>query len=593
MCGIVSAISLENSFLINDLLNSLEKLEYRGYDSSGIAYIEKESINCVKSVGRIDNLKNKLGKTNINTTIGIGHTRWATHGKVTEQNAHPHIAGSVAIVHNGIIENYQEIKSELIGKGAYFKSDTDSEVIAHLIDNSINNGHSFEEAFKIAITKLKGTFAIAAISEKFQNTLIAAKKGSPMAIGMTSDNSKFFVASDAVALASISDRIAYLEDNDILIAKNNGTIEFQIINSDERQVHRKFQTNIISKNSIDKNGFENFMLKEIYEELETALATFNNFQPLINLSEYTGISIIACGTSYYAGMLAKYWIEQNLKIHVDVEIASEFRYKEQIFSDRHLCIFISQSGETIDTLSALKKTKAQNISTLAIVNVENSSIAREADHIIKTFAGPEIGVASTKAFIAQSLTLLLLSISKDKIDINAIKECISFVLHNNILFKNVAEKIQNSRALFYIGRGENYPIALEGALKIKELTYVSAEAYPSGEIKHGPIAIIDENVSTIVIAPNDNLFEKTISNAQEILARNGRLIILTTEDAKTLLSQFENNSQIDIIYLPKINKSFIQFALATSVHFLAYHSAKIKKLDVDKPRNLAKSVTVE
>jgi len=593
MCGIVSVLSFDDN-ISDKLISALERLEYRGYDSAGIAFIDKNlKLQRIRSIGKIEELKRRIDNISINSNVGIAHTRWATHGKVTEQNAHPHISNGVAIVHNGIIENYQELKGKLLNEGFKFESDTDTEIIAALIAFHIKKGKNFEKAFKNSILELKGTFAIVAIYENQPNMLLGAKRGSPMALGLSKDEKSYYIASDAIALSSLAENIIYLEEGDIVKVEKKDRLHYQIFDYSDQIVRRDIVSNNVSLSDVSKNGYESFMLKEIFEEATIVRNIYNNFNYDINITNFNNISIIACGTSYYAGLLAKYWIEDIAKIHVDIEIASEFRYRNPVINSQALYIFISQSGETIDTLCAMRRVKELGMKTLALVNVESSSIAREADHMIKLLAGVEIGVASTKAFIAQALSLLLLCVKKQDLKIDLLENLINSILNNQYQFSRIAEKIKNSRSLFYIGRGPNYPIALEGALKIKELSYVSAEGYPAGEIKHGPIAIIDENVYTIALAPFDKYFEKTISNAQEILARNGKVILITTENAKNHLHGLENNKNIDCVFMPDSDDLYITFSLITAIHLLAYYTSKSKGYDVDKPRNLAKSVTVE
>ncbi|MDR3031472.1 MAG: glutamine--fructose-6-phosphate transaminase (isomerizing) [Holosporales bacterium] len=585
MCGIISVLTF-NQKVSDCLITSLEKLEYRGYDSAGIGYIsEKSKIERIRTVGRIAKLKTAVENLNINTHIGIGHTRWATHGKIVEKNCHPHIANGVAIVHNGIIENYGKLKNWLIEKGEIFESETDSEVIAKLISHYIMQGFSFLDSVKETISEIEGTYAIAAIYEKEPNILIGVKKESPMVVGISPDKQSIFIASDALALSTLSDKIMYLEERDLIICEKKENIEYKIFDSSFKEAQRAIVSNKAPVD-VNKNEFEDFMLKEILEGPTVALTTFNKFNK-IDISKYKSVSFIACGTSYYAGVLAKYWLEDFANIHADVEIASEFRYRNPVLSKETLYVFISQSGETIDTLCAMRKVKESGLGTMAIVNVETSSIAREADYKINTFAGPEIGVASTKSFIAQAMSLLLLCVDKSKIDINAIVEAMNTVVNNKENIKKIADKIKGSKSLLYIGRGTSYPIALEGALKAKELSYISAEGYPSGEIKHGPIALVDENVYSIILAPKDRYFEKTISNAQEILARNGKVLFITNNRVEL------NFDGMDFMYIPNIDQTLQPFILTVAVHLLAYYIAKLKGLDVDKPRNLAKSVTVE
>ncbi len=591
MCGIIATLSY-NDNISNDLVSALERLEYRGYDSAGIAYLDNDfSLQRIRTVGKVQLLKAAVEKKHIKSHIGIGHTRWATHGKVTELNAHPHTADGVAIVHNGIIENYQELKKRLVNEGYIFESETDTEVIAKLIASHIKSGEKFFEAFKKSINELAGTFAIVAIYEKEPNILLGAKKGSPMAVGLSPDKQSGYIASDAVALSTLADELAYLEEGDIVIVKKGDQFLYEIFDPNGRRIRRKSVPNKVSLNDVSKNGYESFMLKEIFEEATVARKTYTRFNYDLDISKFDNISIIACGTSYYAGAVAKYWIEDIAKIHVDVEIASEFRYRNPVFAKNSLYIFISQSGETIDTLCAMRLVKEAGIKTLALVNVETSSIAREADFVIKTEAGVEIGVASTKAFVAQILSLLMLCCRN--IDIETIELSINAVLNGNYDFTGLANKIKHSRSLFYIGRGVSYPIALEGALKIKELSYISAEGYPAGEIKHGPIAIIDENIYTMALAPYDKYFDKTISNTQEILARNGKVLLITTNDAKNFLHGIDQNENVECVFLPANNPLYLPFSLTTFTHLLAYYTAKAKGHDVDKPRNLAKSVTVE
>ena len=521
MCGIISALSFRSE-VSKDIISALERLEYRGYDSAGIAYLDEEAnLKRIRTVGKVKLLKDATEKADVKSHIGIGHTRWATHGKVTEYNAHPHIADGVAIVHNGIIENYQELRNNLISNGYEFESETDTEVIAKLVAYYIKSGKSFVEAFKQTISEFKGTFAIAAIYEKEPDTLLGAKKGSPMAVGLSANKRSCYIASDAVALSSLTDELTYLEEGDIVIVRKADELSYKIFNSEGKETSREVVPNKVSLDDVTKSGYESFMLKEIFEEAVVARRTFENFRYDIDISKYGSITIIACGTSYYAGLLSKYWIEEIAKVHVDVEIASEFRYRNPVLLKDSLYVFISQSGETIDTLCAMRLVKDAGMKTLALVNVETSSIAREADFVVKTKAGVEIGVASTKAFVSQTLSLLMMC--KKDIDIEAIEKSINSVLNGQYDYAKMAEKLKTSKSLFYIGRGTSYPVALEGALKIKELSYISAEGYPSGEIKHGPIAIIDDNVYTIALAPFDKYFEKTVSNTQEILARNGKV----------------------------------------------------------------------
>ncbi|MDR0695779.1 MAG: glutamine--fructose-6-phosphate transaminase (isomerizing) [Holosporales bacterium] len=595
MCGIIAAISRDDG-LENAVISALERLEYRGYDSAGIAYLDRnQPVLCrIRATGRIENLKRKIAQRHIDGTIGIGHTRWATHGGVTEENAHPHACNGVAIVHNGIIENYQQLKERLKRNGYCFDSETDSEVIATLIAYNISDGLDFTGAFLKSIRELTGTYAIVAIHEKEPNTLLGAKNGSPMTVGLSPDGMNFYVASDAVALSSLAENIAYLEDGDCIIAENSDpAIAYKILDKSENEVVRQVVPNSISLKSVNKGGYETFMLKEIFEEAVVAAATYDGLDCNVDITKYGAISIIACGTSYYAGLLAKYFIEELAQIHVDVEVASEFRYRNPVLSPNSLYVFISQSGETIDTLCAMRLVKQRGYKTLALINVDGSSIAREADIVIKTASGIEIGVAATKTFIAQSLSMLMLCQKKEDIKMDQITSSINAVLNNCQQIANAAEKMKGSKGLVYIGRGISYPIALEGALKIKELAYISAEGYPAGEIKHGPIAIVDEDVYTISIAPYDKHFEKTISNTQEILARNGKILLITTKNSAGAVAGIVDHDNVDVLFLCDVEWPYQAFCMATAIHLLAYYTSKAKGHDVDKPRNLAKSVTVE
>ncbi|MDR0630648.1 MAG: glutamine--fructose-6-phosphate transaminase (isomerizing), partial [Holosporales bacterium] len=541
-------------------------------------------------------LKKKI-ESDIQCQTAVGHTRWATHGQVSEVNAHPHISGGFAIVHNGIIENYQEIRKELIAANFKFESETDSEIIAHLLHQNFLQTRDFADAFKTCISCLRGTYAIVAICDSNPNMIIGTKQGSPMTVGLSSNEESFYIASDAVALSSICEELICLKEGDIVICQKChtpkcNTLEYTILDASGNKVKRNKMKNNISLAAISKAGFEDFMLKEIFEEPCVISRIFDNFNSDFEIAKYKEVSIIACGSSFYAGLLAKYWIEDLVNIHVDVEIASEFRYRKTPLFKDNIYIFISQSGETIDTLEALRKIKAADFETLALVNVENSSIAREADRFININAGIEIGVASTKAFVAQIMTMLLLSV-KNLHNIKEVEQAMQTVLDNKNDLKTIANKIKDCKSLFYIGRGPSYPIALEGALKIKEIAYISAEGYPAGEIKHGPIAMIDNEIHTVVIAPMDKYFGKTLSNTQEILARNGRVIFLTTQKTQDHIESQHKNKNVDIIFLPDVEGVCQAFVSISAIHMLAYYTSKIKGFDVDKPRNLAKSVTVE
>lgn len=600
MCGIVSVLSLDEDCILDRILGAMERLEYRGYDSAGIACIDASAkLHRVRSVGRMAKLRDAVRTdqwSSINGGAWIGHTRWATHGQVAERNAHPHVCDGVAIAHNGIIENYQSLKNELISAGYEFESDTDSEVIAKLIAYYVKTrGLQFEEACRECMHVLQGTFAIVAISQNVPNTLIGMKLGSPMAICIDGQCRNFYIASDAIAMSSLSNSITYLLEGDFVVAtRTQGGITYMVTSSDGLEVERGVEPNKIQASCVGKNGYESFMLKEICEEAIVARRTYDTFDPrIIDISKFSKVSLIACGTSYYACLLAKYWIEALIKIPTDVEVASEFRYRNPVMVTSALYIFVSQSGETIDTLCAMRLVKERSCTTLAIVNVDGSSIAREADITIITPAGPEIGVASTKSFVSQIMMLLLMCVPKERVDIVQIETAINSVLADKHNMEEIARFIVGSRSVFYIGRGPSYPIALEGALKMKELSYMNAEGYPAGEIKHGPIALIDDEVCTVVIAPHDEYLDKTISNMQEIIARNGSVLLLASQDFREHMREISSHGATECLFLPTLHNVYNPFVFGVAVHLIAYNVAKSIGRDVDKPRNLAKSVTVE
>ncbi len=570
MCGIVAILNTtryEDS--VKQTISALERMEYRGYDSSGIAFIDKEhTLHRICSVGKINNLYTKCSSIDGTCSAIVGHTRWATHGIVTVENAHPQVTGNIAIVHNGIIENYNELKNIV---NEPFTSNTDSEIISQLIFHYMKTGMTFKNAFLKTITMLEGSYAVAAICSDCPTTMLGAKKGSPLVVG--SDQNHIYMASDAVALSQMTPNITYLEENDVIVAEQGS---FQILENGTQQIHRNSVPNTISTENIDKGEYEDFMIKEINEEPAAVSNAYNKFKCSVNIEKYSTIHMIACGSSHYVCILAKYIIEKQKKIRIITEIASEFRYRCPVLNKDTLYVFVSQSGETSDTLGAMRLVLSQNMDTLAIVNVQESSIAREAKHCIYTNAGVEIGVASTKTFVSQLVTLLLTA----GIDIPVMEVCksINKVLNNTKNIFSTAQTLIKHKTLLFIGRGVCYPIAMEGALKIKEITYTPTEGYPSGEIKHGPIAIVDNTVCSVVIAINDDLYEKTMSNMEEIKARGGNIVTIGYKS---------NNICIDDEEMPSI------FASITAVHMLAYYAAKLKNLDVDKPRNLAKSVTVE
>ncbi len=607
MCGIVGII--DQKPVAKNIVSALKCLEYRGYDSAGIATLDKGHLECIRATGKLINLEKKLKKYSLPGTIGIGHTRWATHGEPSEQNAHPHTTEKVAVVHNGIIENFKELREMLNKKGYTTTTQTDTEVIAKLLTLYLDNNLSMKEALETTLKSLQGAFALAIISPMDLDKIYFARKGSPLVIGI-GENSNY-IASDAIALASYTHQVIYPEEGDwgYITQKN-----YQIFNKDNKVTKHPIHTLNLSTQTASKGAYRHFMEKEIFEQSTVLNETLSSYLTpeknelslpkfIFDKNKLNRLTIIACGTSYYAACIAKYWIEKYAKIPVEVDIASEFRYRQPALgsAENHACLFISQSGETIDTLEALRYVKAKGLPTISIVNVTHSSISRETDSMWPTFAGPEIGVASTKAFSCQLMTLACFTLGLAKTKINQ-KE-FSDLLESLKSISMWLEKMPNLRQecltaartlakatdVLYLGRGTNFPMALEGALKLKEISYIHAEAYAAGEMKHGPIALIDALTPIVALAPNDNLIEKTISNLQEASARGGKIISLG--DAESL-KKLETIS-IHTIEIPTV-PTFIQpFILTLPMQLLAYETALLKGTDVDQPRNLAKSVTVE
>ena len=603
MCGIVGIAS--NSNCANALIEGLKKLAYRGYDSAGLAtLVDKEIVKRV-ALGKIGNLEATIKEKPIEGNIGIAHTRWATHGSPNELNAHPHATNQVAIVHNGIIENYKEIKNILSNK-TLIKSETDSEVVAHLISDFLDQGLDYPEIVEKLLIELKGAFALAVLFTK-TNKLLAIKRGSPLAVGYGEENN--FIGSDAIGLAPFTKKISYLEDGDWAIVDNKNIHIYH----GKNKVEREISITSISRQSIEKGGYKHFMHKEIYEQPTVIGETLKSFidpeKKIIKISseilktDINKITLIACGTSAFACRIARFWFEEFANISVNVDIASEYRYRKLLKTEGEVVIFISQSGETRDTLAGLEEAKKHGLKTISIVNVLDSSISRLSDENIFTLAGPEIGVASTKAFTTQLLTLLIISIllGKNKNIINNdyeskiitqlldLPSLLSDVLEKENELRDIASKIYNAKDVLYIGRGMGHGLALEGALKLKEISYIHAEGYAAGELKHGPIALIDENVPVIGIVPTNNLFEKTYSNLAEVKARGGKIICITDEKSKKNLEDLS-----DLIFSIKNCNDYLQpIVTALPVQLLAYHVACFKGTDVDQPRNLAKSVTVE
>ncbi|MFZ9180966.1 MAG: glutamine--fructose-6-phosphate transaminase (isomerizing) [Rickettsiales bacterium] len=613
MCGIIGVIGSSNAKDI--ILSGLKKLEYRGYDSSGIAFYEEKKFTILKEEGKIVKLENSLKKRPINSSMAIGHTRWATHGVPSKENAHPHASSKVVVVHNGIIENYQDLKNDLTKDGVKFISQTDTEVLPHLIEKNYLQHNDILKALIATSKELTGTFAIATMFKDHDDVIAVAKKGSPIVIGI-GDNENY-IASDFYGLADITNQIIFLDDNEFaLIFKN----QIQIFDANGNEVKKIAKIIETQKNRISKNGYDHFMLKEIHEQplvLEETIQTYldlaNNKINLPNfnfdLNKINKITIIACGTSYFAGMIAKYLIEQITGVEVEVDIASEYRYRNTPFRDDNLMIFVSQSGETADTLASLKYAKAHNQKILSIVNVAHSSMAQLSDAVIRTLAGPEIGVASTKAYTAQIAVLAIFTIYlarlKNRIDDHKqslyLQEIARASSKMNQMFddneirniKKIASKLTNTKQLLYIGRSISFVTALESALKFRELTYINAQGISAGELKHGTIAVIDKKMPVIVIGvrnKDNDIFDKTISNAQEVNARGGKIIFVSDKKGINIFGKLAKYK----IEIPEISGS-IQEALLPIIplQLLSYYVAYFKGNDVDQPRNLAKSVTVE
>ncbi|MDR3326054.1 MAG: glutamine--fructose-6-phosphate transaminase (isomerizing) [Rhodospirillaceae bacterium] len=606
MCGIIGIVG--KSKVAPLLLNGLRRLEYRGYDSSGIATIVNGNIDRRRAQGKLDNLEKLLTEQPIEGTIGIGHTRWATHGVSNKINAHPHATKYVAVVHNGIIENYLQLRNELIIDGYVFETDTDTETVVHLISHYLINGDNPKDATIKMLKRIEGTFALGIIFAGYNDLMIATRRGSLLAIGY--GDGEMYLGSDALALATLTKKITYLSDGDLAVLSCN---DIKIHDYCCRLVVREIKQTAFSGAMIGKGEYRHFMQKEIYEQPQVIGDTLNTFfNPVsrkvslpslpFSLSSIERITIIACGTSFYAGMVAKYWMEQLARISVEVDIASEFRYRTPNMSSGDLALFISQSGETADTIAALRYCKSQDQRIISLVNVPESTLARESDVILQTVAGPEIGVASTKAFTAQLTALACLTLALARahevidhtVEIrlsNALIEIpthISKVLTYNEQLCDIAENIANAHNVLYLGRGTSYPIALEGALKLKEISYIHAEGYAAGEIKHGPIALIDETIPVVVIAPSDELYKKTMSSVQEVISRGGRVIFLSDKNGIKNLG-----SNMSSMVLPHVDPFVTPILYAIPIQLLAYHVAIAKGTDVDQPRNLAKSVTVE
>jgi glutamine---fructose-6-phosphate transaminase (isomerizing) len=608
MCGIIGIIGGEPVAPL--LIDALKRLEYRGYDSAGVATLEHGVLARRRAQGKLKNLEQKLAREPLAGSIGIGHTRWATHGRPTEGNAHPHATERLAVVHNGIIENFSELRRELEGKGVKFSTETDTEVVAHLVSEKLNCGLSPLQAVMAALPRLRGAFALAFLFAGDENLLIGARKGSPLAVGF--GDKTMFVGSDAIALAPFTDLVSYLEDGDLVVLNRAGA---EVRDATGRIVERPVIKSQASVLLLDKGNHRHFMAKEIYEQPEVVGHTLAHYLDMVaervelpmalpfDFRALTRVSIAACGTAYYAGMVAKYWFERFARLPVDIDIASEFRYRDAPLERGALAIFVSQSGETADTLASLRAARTCGQHILSVVNVPTSTIARESDIVMPTLAGPEIGVASTKAFTCQLAALATLAIAAgrargvlaeadEKRLVRALIEVprhLTEALALEPQIEQLARDLAKCRDVLYLGRGTSYPIALEGALKLKEISYIHAEGYAAGELKHGPIALIDETMPVVVIAPHDRVFDKTVSNMQEVAARGGRLILVTDSEGAAAAA---GQSAVTLT-LPTMPATVGPLVYAVPVQLIAYHTAVILGTDVDQPRNLAKSVTVE
>jgi glutamine---fructose-6-phosphate transaminase (isomerizing) len=608
MCGIIAILGREPVAL--SMVEALKRLEYRGYDSAGVATLEQGVLTRRRAEGKLRNLEKRLASEPLSGVSGIGHTRWATHGKPNEMNAHPHATDRVAVVHNGIIENFAELRRELEGRGTIFATETDTEVVAHLVSDHMRDGADPAAAVMAALPRLRGAFALAFLFAGEDDLVIGARRGPPLAIGH--GDGEMYLGSDAIALAPFTSRIAYLEDGDCVVLQRSGAA---IRDAAGAAVTRRAIRPYASALLLDKGNHRHFMAKEIHEQPEVVghtLANYINFargriefaDPLpFDFRAVDRISVSACGTAYYAGLIGKYWFERFARMPVEVDVASEFRYREAPFAPGNLALFVSQSGETADTLATLRYAREHGQHVASIVNVPASTIARESDVVLPTLAGPEIGVASTKAFTCQLAVLACLAIAAGRARgtlseeeesklVAALTETprhMAAALALEPRIEQLARDLAKSRDVLYLGRGTSYPLALEGALKLKEISYIHAEGYAAGELKHGPIALIDETMPVVVIAPHDRVFEKTVSNMQEVAARGGRIILIT--DPKGAAEATVNSAAT--MTVPEMPVTVTPLVYAIPVQLIAYHTAVIMGTDVDQPRNLAKSVTVE
>lgn len=602
MCGIIGAVKRDSC--VDDLIRGLRHVEYRGYDSAGISVHQEGRIHTLKRMGKLEQLTNALEVTPLlEGTSGIGHTRWATHGAPSCSNAHPHATQQVSVVHNGIIENHRQIRHQLEAQGRVFSSDTDSEVIPHLISLFIQQGQSCEAACLSAIEALRGSFALAVMFNETPDMLFAARRGSPLVLGRNEEAT--YLGSDSLALAGMASELIFMEEGDWAILDNQ---HISLHNREGSRVERRWVENTASAKQSNKQNYQHFMHKEIHEQPDILRKTLQSAQQQLrnlpfDISQLNRLSLIGCGTSHYAAQVARYWFERYAGLAVDVDIASEFRYRQPVLDPVQLSLFISQSGETADTLAALHYARCQGAPTVALVNVAHSSMARDADFALHTPAGPEIGVASTKAFSCQLLTLACLAIqagiSRGKLStaqayqlmasLATVPQAVAQVLQHEDQYRQLAYSLKNSRSAFFIGRGTSYPIAMEGALKLKEVSYIHAEGFGAGELKHGPISLIEPGVPVIVVAPEDDLIDKTLANMQEVRSRGGRCILFT--DLNVI--QHLDEQPADLMLLPVSCELTSPIVYTVAMQLLAYHVANARGTDIDQPRNLAKSVTVE
>jgi glucosamine--fructose-6-phosphate aminotransferase (isomerizing) len=609
MCGIVGYIGQKE--IVPILMEGLERLEYRGYDSAGLAVWSEEGIVIRRREGKLRQLKELIQEQPLSGNVGVGHTRWATHGRPSETNAHPHVSGKVAVVHNGIIENYLEIKEELVAAGREFNSETDTEIVAHLIDEFSKDGTTFEEAVRKALHRIVGSFALGIVHQDRPDLLVAARKESPLIVGF--GENEYFLASDVPALLDHTREVVYLDDGEVAYLTRDGVtitdLDGEVL---DKEVHRVMWDAVMAQ----KAGYKHFMQKEIFEQPRAVIDTFRGRISLeqgkvilpdvpFTAEEIQGfdkVTIVACGTSYHAGLVGKFMIEELARIPVEVDLASEFRYRDPILDDKTLLLLISQSGETADTMAALREGKSKNTRTLAICNVVGSSLARQVEGVVYTQAGPEIGVASTKAFTTQLVCLYLLALylsqARGKLPHAKAQQMIQELMHLPHLLEEVLEnedevitvsrRFGKAANFLYLARGINYPLALEGALKLKEISYIHAEGYPAGEMKHGPIALIDEKMPVVVCVPSGKTMEKAMGNIEEVKARSGVVIALTEKTNRLALGKAD-----EVIHIPPASEMLMPIILAIPLQLLAYHVAVLRGTDVDQPRNLAKSVTVE